>query len=79
MIYLSLGSNLGNRLAYLRQAVCLLEKRFFKKLKSSIVLETKSIVPEGAPQSWNKPYLNMGKRPVNAPSRLQISQPYCLF
>lgn len=59
MIYMSLGSNLGNRLAYIQKAVCLLKERYFSDLKCSIVLETEAIVPKGAPSEWNKPFLNM--------------------
>lgn len=37
---LSLGSNLGDRLAYLRQALCLLRERRFRIVASSDVYET---------------------------------------
>jgi len=59
MIYISIGSNLGHRLNYLRQAVDLLTERYLRNAKCSIVLETESILPLNAPLTWNKPFLNM--------------------
>ncbi|WP_395463074.1 dihydropteroate synthase [Wolbachia endosymbiont of Cantharis cryptica] len=59
MIYISIGSNLGNRFSHLQRAVELLKERYFKDLKSSIILETKAILPSGAPTEWDKPFLNM--------------------
>lgn len=59
MIYISIGSNEGNRLDALQQAFTLLKNRCLKNIRSSIVLETEAIMPDGAPTSWNKPFLNM--------------------
>ncbi|WP_264682891.1 MULTISPECIES: dihydropteroate synthase [unclassified Wolbachia] len=59
MIYISIGSNIGNRLSHLQRATELLKKRYLKDLKSSIILETEAILPNGAPPEWNKPFLNM--------------------
>ncbi|GFY65488.1 folate synthesis bifunctional protein [Trichonephila inaurata madagascariensis] len=59
MIYISVGSNIGNRFSHLQRAAQLLKERYFKDLKSSIILETKAILPDGAPPEWNKPFLNM--------------------
>jgi 2-amino-4-hydroxy-6-hydroxymethyldihydropteridine diphosphokinase/dihydropteroate synthase len=58
MIYLSLGSNEGDRLDYLRQA-CAALAEFFDIHQSSLVFETEAILPEGVPSSWNRPYANM--------------------
>jgi 2-amino-4-hydroxy-6-hydroxymethyldihydropteridine diphosphokinase/dihydropteroate synthase len=58
-VYISLGSNLGNRLNHLRGAFDLLQKRFLKHATYSMVLETSAVLPEGAPASWDKPFLNM--------------------
>ncbi|WP_419247498.1 dihydropteroate synthase [Wolbachia endosymbiont of Rhagoletis indifferens] len=59
MIYISIGSNMGNRFSHLQKAAQLLKERYFKNLKSSIVLETKAILPNDAPPGWDKPFLNM--------------------
>ncbi|WP_341817084.1 dihydropteroate synthase [Wolbachia endosymbiont (group A) of Agelastica alni] len=59
MIYISIGSNMGNRFYHLQKAAQLLKERYFKNLKSSIILETKAILPNDAPPEWDKPFLNM--------------------
>ena len=59
MIYIAIGTNVGDRLANIRQAVALLKERYFPKLELSIILETKALLPEGAPKDWDKPFLNM--------------------
>ncbi|MDM8335803.1 dihydropteroate synthase [Wolbachia pipientis] len=59
MIYISIGSNTGNRFFHLQKAAKLLKERYFKDLKSSIILETKAILPRGTPIEWDKPFLNM--------------------
>ena len=48
MLYLSLGSNLGNKLTNLRQAVKKIKAEIFDKNKcyESIILETKAITTE---------------------------------
>ncbi|XP_076238635.1 folate synthesis bifunctional protein-like [Calliopsis andreniformis] len=59
MIYISIGSNIGNRVSHLQRAAQLLKECYFKDLKSSIILETKAILPNGAPPEWHKSFLNM--------------------
>ncbi|WP_250311377.1 dihydropteroate synthase [Rickettsia endosymbiont of Oedothorax gibbosus] len=59
MIYISLGSNLGNRINNLNMAVNLLTQSCLRNSKSSIILETEAILPDNTPPSWNKPFLNM--------------------
>lgn len=75
MIYLSIGSNIGNRHENLSKAIDLLKKNIFKNLQCSIVLETTCILPPGAPKEWDLPFLNMvvwGECEI-APEQLLIS------
>ena len=58
MIYLALGSNLGNRFENLRRAVEEL-KQVFRCEKISHVIETEALLLPNSPESWNIPYLNM--------------------
>ncbi len=59
MIYISIGSNQGNRLDNLRTATNYIKQLFSSDFETSIVLETQAILPTNAPTSWNIPYLNM--------------------
>jgi 2-amino-4-hydroxy-6-hydroxymethyldihydropteridine diphosphokinase / dihydropteroate synthase len=58
-IFLSLGSNLGDRRENLRQAIGLLEARGLKRLRVSPVVESPALLPDDAPADWNMPYLNL--------------------
>ncbi len=63
MIVLGLGCNLGDRLQQLRRAL-----DFLRKLPGLIVKQVSplyisdALLPEDAPDSWNKPYLNLAVR-----------------
>jgi len=59
MIYIAIGSNQGNRLDNLRKATERLQQLYSSNFEISIVLETKAILPQNAPDSWDQPYLNM--------------------
>lgn len=59
MIYISIGSNLGNRLLNIKKALNLLKNCGFVILKRSIIFETKAILPPNAAGTWDKPYFNM--------------------
>lgn len=59
MLILSLGSNMGNRLNYLRRAVKLLQQRWIPDICTSIILETDALLLPDSPPEWNRPYLNM--------------------
>ncbi len=53
-----LGSNLGHRLDHLSSAIKKLSA-FLTNIKWSTVYETDALLPKGAPDSWDMPYLNM--------------------
>ena len=57
-VYLGLGSNVGDRLLYLKKAVDLLSKNV-KVLKKSCVYETPASLPSSYPEDWNRPFLNI--------------------
>lgn len=60
LVYLGLGSNLGNRLENLREAINFLKEfSLFNPIFSSHVLETPAILLPESPSTWNLPYLNM--------------------
>ncbi|KHO04164.1 folate biosynthesis protein [Rickettsia felis] len=74
MIYISISSNLGNRLLNIKKALNLLKSCDFRLLKQSIIFETQVILPPNADKAWNKSYLNMvvqGKSTLT-PSKLLI-------
>lgn len=58
MIYISIGSNLGNRLHNIQNALKLMKDRIFRDLSCSIIIETEALLKDGAPSEWNKPFLN---------------------
>lgn len=60
MIILGLGSNLGDRLAYLRQALQLLKKLPKLSIRQvSPLYLSNALLPEQAPAAWDLPYLNL--------------------
>ncbi|MFT5259086.1 MAG: 2-amino-4-hydroxy-6-hydroxymethyldihydropteridine diphosphokinase/dihydropteroate synthase [Saprospiraceae bacterium] len=59
MIYLGLGSNLGDRRQNLQQAIELLAVKGFTAKRCSPIVESPAwLTPEADPK-WNKPYLNL--------------------
>jgi 2-amino-4-hydroxy-6-hydroxymethyldihydropteridine diphosphokinase len=58
MILLGLGSNKGDRREYLRRAVREL-RGVLQDMRLSRVVESRAVLPPGAPPSWDMPYLNM--------------------
>lgn len=57
-ILLALGSNRGQRASMLDQARAALAANEVLVLRSSFVVETPALLPDGAPASWNQPFLN---------------------
>lgn len=58
MIILGLGSNKGDRMANLRNAVLSLG-RIMKNIKCSPIYESKALLPDLAPKEWDIDFLNM--------------------
>jgi 7,8-dihydro-6-hydroxymethylpterin-pyrophosphokinase len=57
--WVGLGSNLGDRRANLeRAAKLLLEYSGATRLQAAPIVTSPALIPPGAPQDWNKPYLN---------------------
>ena len=57
-IYIALGSNEGEREANLRAAIQHMHARDVICVAQSAIHETPALMPENAPLSWNKPFLN---------------------
>ncbi|MFC1659255.1 dihydropteroate synthase [Pseudomonadota bacterium] len=57
-VYLSLGSNLLNRLENLKSAIKKLEENGIKIIKLSPRYDTSALMLKGSPIEWNKPFLN---------------------
>ena len=57
-VYIGLGSNVGDRLNNLEQALKEMTKAGLKILKTSPVYETPALLPPSAPADWNKDFLN---------------------
>lgn len=58
MIFLALGSNLGDREAMLEAAIAELAAQGVKTVARSSLIETPALLPPGSPPDWNTPYLN---------------------
>lgn len=58
MILLALGSNIGAREDFLRQACAALNHEGVAVLKQSSVMETAPLLPPDAPADWDIPFLN---------------------
>jgi len=58
MILLALGSNIGDREAYLRRAREALYNVGVGVIKQSTILETAPLLPPDAPADWDIPFLN---------------------
>ena len=61
-VLLGVGTNLGNRLGHLRQAVRAVgsaESWGVRLLAISPIYESDALLPDGAPPEWNQPYLNL--------------------
>lgn len=63
MIILGLGSNIGDRLANLRQAVAHIRALPNVTINTiSPIYLSDALLPDNAPPDWNKPYLNLALR-----------------
>lgn len=58
-IFIGIGSNLGYRFLNIRKALHLIAEQAISKMRVSVILETKAILPPGAPLVWDLPYLNL--------------------
>src|SRR5690606_1507049 len=58
MVILGLGSNKGDREAYLTQA-CEALAGILKEMRRSRLYESVALLPEAPPEGWDRPFLNM--------------------
>ena len=59
LIYLGLGTNLGDRAGNLSRALELLSMKHLRIRRISPVVESPALLPDNAPADWNLPFLNL--------------------
>jgi len=75
LVILGLGTNLGDRLANLRQAYQLIKKiPQFSVLQISPVYISDALLPENAPKEWDRPHLNLALRCETKLTPLELLQ-----
>lgn len=57
-VWIGIGSNLGDRQAHIQKALTLLRSPIHIH-KISSIYETPALLPEGAAEAWNQPFLNL--------------------
>jgi len=57
-IYIALGSNEGDRAQFLARALEAMRWHDIEIVKQSSIYESPALMPENAPETWNKPFLN---------------------
>jgi 2-amino-4-hydroxy-6-hydroxymethyldihydropteridine diphosphokinase/dihydropteroate synthase len=57
-VAVSIGANLGQRFSSIRKALHLLQN-ILSGFRSSVIFETKALLPPNAPADWDLPYLNL--------------------
>jgi 2-amino-4-hydroxy-6-hydroxymethyldihydropteridine diphosphokinase / dihydropteroate synthase len=59
-IILGLGSNVGGRQQYIKEAIALLKDReVITDIEISKIYQSAAVLPSGAPDDWDKHYLNL--------------------
>lgn len=59
-IVLGIGTNLGDRIDYITKAITAIKDReILTEIKFSKIYESKALLPQDAPDSWNQNFLNM--------------------
>jgi 2-amino-4-hydroxy-6-hydroxymethyldihydropteridine diphosphokinase len=59
MIILGLGTNVGDRLAQLSDAVRQISDDVLENISISSIYESDALLPEGAPEMWDQPFYNI--------------------
>ncbi|MDB2414797.1 2-amino-4-hydroxy-6-hydroxymethyldihydropteridine diphosphokinase [Rickettsiales bacterium] len=59
MIILGLGSNVGDRIKYLEQAIQMLSENVLTAIQISPIYESDALLPTNSPESWDKTFLNL--------------------
>jgi 2-amino-4-hydroxy-6-hydroxymethyldihydropteridine diphosphokinase/dihydropteroate synthase len=59
-IILALGSNIGNRLSYIIEAIQLIKNQhILTEINVSQIYESKALLTENAPKTWDKKFINL--------------------
>lgn len=74
MIYLGLGSNLGDRRGSLARGLAALARAGVEVHRVSPVVESPALLPDRAPAEWNQPFLNLVAECSSAESTVAVLQ-----
>ena len=77
MIYLGLGSNIADKVNYIKQAIDFIERHPITVIQTSSLYQSAALLPPGAPKEWDMPFVNAViaiKTPLSCTELLDTTQ-----